>query len=235
MFCKEITNSSEFLMMSPSAQALYLHIGMNADDDGFCEIFPIMRMTDSKPDDLNALHGRGFIYCVDSKVCIVKDWHTNNQMRRDRYKQSRYLKENKFAEIYAVIMKEKIENIDEYKTLLSQWQPNGNQRLPQDSIGKDSIGKDNIVLESGDKSPSQKAQEFFNTEPDYQDIADKLNAPVDIIKREIQKFIAYWTEPNATGKKQRWQMEKTFEISRRLNTWFSNTKIINQEKKGIVL
>ena len=39
MFSKEITNSSKFLMMSLSAQALYFHLGMNSDDDGFCEHF----------------------------------------------------------------------------------------------------------------------------------------------------------------------------------------------------
>jgi hypothetical protein len=33
MFSKEVTNSDEFLDMPLSSQALYFHLGMNADDD----------------------------------------------------------------------------------------------------------------------------------------------------------------------------------------------------------
>jgi hypothetical protein len=115
MFSKEVTNSSDFLMMSQSAQSLYFHIGMNSDDDGFCELFTIVRMTESKPDDIQSLHSRGFIYIIDSKVCIVKDWHTNNYIQSDRYQQSKYLNDLKYGEIYKTIMAEKIANIEKYK------------------------------------------------------------------------------------------------------------------------
>lgn len=141
MFSKEITNSSDFLMMSQSAQNLYFHFGMNADDDGFCEVFTIMRMTDSKPDDLQSLHTRNFIYMIDSKVCIVKDWHENNQLRNDRYKQSKYLENSKYRELYMTIMNDKIKEISIYSGLLSSGKPNGNQMEPQDSIGKVRKGK----------------------------------------------------------------------------------------------
>ncbi len=111
MFSKEITSSSEFLMMSQSAQSLYFHIGMNADDDGFCEVFTIMRMTDSKPDDLKVLHSKGFIFVVNDKVCIVKDWHRNNSIRKDRYTPSNYLKDNNIKELYDTIMEEKTKKL----------------------------------------------------------------------------------------------------------------------------
>lgn len=39
---------------------------------------------------------------------------------------------------------------------------------------------------------------------------------------EMKKFTAYWTEPNGSGKKERWELEKTFEVRRRLATWISN-------------
>ncbi len=44
----------------------------------------------------------------------------------------------------------------------------------------------------------------------------------DIADRELDKFISYWTEPTKSGKKQRWQTEKTFEVRRRLSTWMGN-------------
>ncbi len=151
MFSKTITNSSRFLMMPQSAQNLYFHLGMNADDDGFCEHFTVMRMTDSKPDDLRVLQARGFVKIFDDKVLVILDWKENNYIRKDRYTPSKYL------EIY----KEEIKR-------LSSGIPMGNQRDTQDSLGKDSldkdrIGKNSIKRENKDKnntSPTDKAGAF---------------------------------------------------------------------------
>jgi len=40
------------------------------------------------------------------------------------------------------------------------------------------------------------------------------------VMQEIKRFILYWTEPNKSGTKVRWQMQKTFDVRRRLATWF---------------
>lgn len=42
------------------------------------------------------------------------------------------------------------------------------------------------------------------------------------ILAEIRRFTAYWTERESSGKRQRWQLQKTFEVPRRLSTWFQN-------------
>jgi hypothetical protein len=78
MFSKSITNSSRFLMMPESSQNLYFHLGMNADDDGFCEHFAVMRMVGSKPDDLKILHAKGFVNVFDDHVLVIMDWKENN-------------------------------------------------------------------------------------------------------------------------------------------------------------
>jgi hypothetical protein len=44
----------------------------------------------------------------------------------------------------------------------------------------------------------------------------------DLVKQEIEKFISYWTEKNIAGTKERWQMEKTFEVNKRIANWFNN-------------
>ena len=44
----------------------------------------------------------------------------------------------------------------------------------------------------------------------------------DEIVRETINFIKYWTEPTAAGRKQLWQTKKTFDLNRRLFTWFGN-------------
>jgi hypothetical protein len=78
-------------MMPQSSQNLYFHLGMNADDDGFCEHFSIMRMTESKPDDLKVLQAKDLVRIFDDKVLIIKEWKENNYIQRDRYTPSKYL------------------------------------------------------------------------------------------------------------------------------------------------
>lgn len=191
MFSKQITSSSEFMMMSNSAQNLYFHIGLHADDDGFCEIFTIMRMTDSKPDDLRALSERGFIYVLNEKICIVKDWHENNQLRKDRYKQSVYLKDRNFAEIYYMIMEEKIRDLDLYKAFLKDWQPIGNQRLPKcgTRLGKVRLGKERKIQPTPESSDEltyhEPEKETFNTkQKQFKKLGINYQAPKQTSKQK---------------------------------------------------
>jgi hypothetical protein len=43
---------------------------------------------------------------------------------------------------------------------------------------------------------------------------------------EYQNFFSYWTEKNSKGK-ERWEMEKFFDISRRITTWMNNKSKFN--------
>lgn len=129
MFSKTITNSSNFLMMPQSTQNLYFHLGMNADDDGFCEHFTIMRMTESKPDDLKILQAKGFVHVFDDRVLIILDWKENNYLRSDRYTPSKYI------ELYKNELKQLSENSCPHSGI-----PSG---TPAVDSGKDRIGKGN--------------------------------------------------------------------------------------------
>ena len=129
MFSKSITNSSQFLMMPQSSQNLYFHLGMNADDDGFCEHFSIMRMTDSKPDDLKVLQAKGFVSVFDDKVLVITDWKENNYLRSDRYTPSKYLQ----------IYKQELALLSSGFTNEQIGIPDGYQRDTQVRLGKDRI------------------------------------------------------------------------------------------------
>lgn len=59
----------------------------------------------------------------------------------------------------------------------------------------------------------------------------------DQIDSEIKKFLSYWCEKNKSGR-ERWQVEKFFDVGRRLGTWFSNIKkwdntFMKEETKNI--
>lgn len=49
----------------------------------------------------------------------------------------------------------------------------------------------------------------------------------------LKSFFDYWTEPNITKTKMKFELERTFEISRRLVTWDKNDKKFNNGKSTI--
>ena len=78
-------------------------------------------------------------------------------------------------------------------------------------------------------TPSKEVKLFLRDKKYFQEtavnfISEKSNLPAEIVLQELKKFRSYWSELNGTGTKQRWQLEKTFELKRRLGTWFKNTE-----------
>lgn len=78
----------------------------------------------------------------------------------------------------------------------------------QHSIGKDSIG--NNIL-----TPQEISKTFFESLEN---------------KKKFPDFVSYWTEPNKSGTKQRWELERTFDVTRRLATWQKNQETWNKHK-----
>ena len=50
--------------------------------------------------------------------------------------------------------------------------------------------------------------------------------PLKYSQEMLEKFCQYWTEPNRSGTKMRFELEKVFDIPRRLTTWASRDKDI---------
>ncbi len=159
MFSKTITNSSRFLMMPASAQCLYFHLGMNADDDGFVEHFAIMRMTDSKPDDLRILQAKGFVKIFDEQVLLILDWKENNYIRSDRYTPSKYLK----------LYKKELEIITTTKSL-----PNGIPNINQSNN------------QTGDKMDTQIRLDKISI--DKRSLFNKSSRPYKLAEYLLQKI-----------------------------------------------
>lgn len=93
MFSQSIVESDAYLDMPLGTQALYFHLGMNADDDGFVNPKRVMRMVGANDDDLKILIAKRFILAFDSGIVVVKHWPTNNFIRTDRYKATAYKNE----------------------------------------------------------------------------------------------------------------------------------------------
>lgn len=104
------------------------------------------------------------------------------------------------------------------------------------NISKDKLSKYKL-RESRQQvaTPSQIADSFLNDiNSKYREkFLNKFSSneeKAEKVKQEMLNFISYWTEPNKSGTKQRWQTEKTFEVGRRLSTWFNRSKDFNNNK-----
>lgn len=141
MFSKEITTSDQFVDMPQSSQLLYFHLGMEADDEGFIgNARMLSRAYGANTDDLKLLQAKGFIIIFESGVTVVKDWNVNNQIRKDRIKQTIYQTEKNLLTL---------DNTGVYQLdnqMSTKRQPFDNQMSTKcpPSIGKDSIGKYSI-------------------------------------------------------------------------------------------
>lgn len=86
MFSLQVTDTDKFLDMSSSAQALYFHLGMHGDDDGFVSSpRKIARAVGCNDDDFRLLAAKGYIIPFESGVIVITDWHINNTLKNDRY------------------------------------------------------------------------------------------------------------------------------------------------------
>ena len=94
MFAKQIVESDSFLDMPLSSQALYFHLGMAADDDGFINAPKrIQRSIGASDDDLKLLMAKNFVIPFESGVVVIKHWKINNYIRADRKRATAYPEE----------------------------------------------------------------------------------------------------------------------------------------------
>ena len=94
MFSKTIIDSDAFLDMPLSSQALYFHLAMRADDDGFVNNpKKIQRIIGCGDDDLKLLMVKKFLIPFESGIVVIKHWKIHNYIAKDRYKETNYIEE----------------------------------------------------------------------------------------------------------------------------------------------
>lgn len=177
MFAKTIIDSDSFLDMPLSAQALYFHLSMRADDDGFINNpKKIQRMVGCADDDMRLLVAKAFIIPFESGVVVIKHWRINNYIRNDRYKPTNYTEE--MAQL-------QVKENGAYTEKLPLGIPNGYQMDTQVRLGKvrDIKEKDSLTRvekesqpdKPSSPSPKHKYGAYKNvllTEKEYQSLIE---------------------------------------------------------------
>lgn len=81
----DVVNSEAFLEQARSAQALYFHLCVRADDWGFITApKPLIRYLNASEKDLKALIDAKFLHRFPSGVVVIMDWPIHNSVRKDR-------------------------------------------------------------------------------------------------------------------------------------------------------
>ena len=147
MMAKSVIDTDQFMDMPATAQNLYFHLLLRADDDGFLSnVKQIQRMTGTKDDDLKILFAKQYLIPFESGVVVIKHWKIHNYIQKDRYHPSR-LPEKEDVEV---------NNYGEWEmkpvTSVSNVYPDCIQPV---SIGKDRLGKDRLGKDRKDIKPSR--------------------------------------------------------------------------------
>ncbi len=84
MFSLNVINTDNFLEMPSSAQCLYFHLGMRADDDGFVSSPKmIAKIANCSTDDLKILATKGYIIPFENGVIVITHWKQSNSIPKD--------------------------------------------------------------------------------------------------------------------------------------------------------
>ena len=171
MFTQKIIDSDPFLDMPLSTQALYFHLNMRADDDGFINNPKrIQRTIGASEDDLKLLIAKRFVIGFENGVIVIKHWRMHNTLRKDRYNPTQYQEE--FAMLSIKDNNSYTERLDDAEPIpelpvpdnvATTWQPNGNHLEPQYSIDKNSIDKVSKEQKSASQPSKAEVDSFFES------------------------------------------------------------------------
>lgn len=186
MFSIDVTETDTFLEMPLTAQALYFHLAMRGDDDGFVSNpRSIMRVTGCNENDLKTLAESGYIITFRSGVIVISDWKVNNYLRGDRYKPTTF--QNELSMLTETANKRYVLESDSQRSTVGI--PNSNQMETQYSIEKNRAVVDTATTAAGSRTDSGLAEIVQH----FQDVIgifprsalDKLQRYCDSIPAEV--------------------------------------------------
>jgi hypothetical protein len=191
MFAKQIVESDSFLDMPLSSQALYFHLGMAADDDGFINAPKrIQRSIGASDDDLKLLMAKNFVIPFESGVVVIKHWKINNYIRADRKRATAYPEE-----MSKLVIKEN----GSYR-LATDSQVTGkcpsNGSIEQNSIDKNRLNKCSSkggTINLLNKLTPEETENLFATYEDADYLIDEVEADINQKMKgtEIENFYRY--------------------------------------------
>lgn len=196
MFSLDIVDTDKFLEMSLSSQALYFHLGMRADDDGFVSSpKKIMSFTGCGKKELQQLVDNDFVIQFESGVIVISDWKKQNYIQSDRYKRTVYTEERESLDLIdnkyylensgkMVMDTECIHGVSITETQYS---------LGEDSLGKVSLDKVNIKGEQSSHIYYPEDEKLDRAFKDYIEMRKKMkpkptDRAIELAMKKLKKL-----------------------------------------------
>ena len=147
MLTKKVTDDDHFMALSASAQALYLHLSLSADDDGFCnQVAVCMFKAHASMSDLEALLNNRFVYQFDTGVIVIKHWRMANALRKDRYTPTIFQRELAMLNLTdAGVYITEGERLPDGCQVVAKRLPDGCPNISKDKLSKVKISKDTLA------------------------------------------------------------------------------------------
>lgn len=180
MLSKFVFENDDFLDMPAESQALYAHLVINADDEGFID-HPnaIRRMTGFSVDSLKLLIAKGFLLPFSDSLVVVTHWEMQNHIQPSKKTPTVYTDQ-----------KEKL-TIDEqgiYRKLSDNFRRNAGE-MPADSMTLSGTLTDNNQINSGYNNTAIDGgnQAIQQCEANYQTISREVpaNSQYSIVQDSI--------------------------------------------------
>lgn len=146
-FSKDIVRSDDFLDLPISSQALYFHLGMEADDRGYVNnARSIIKTISATVGDLEQLIQKKFVLVREEHLILIKGWRINNTIQPSR------LVETKYTDDLKMLFFDENNSYTETPTDRPCQQIVNNlstqDKLSKDNISKDKLIKDNYINEN---------------------------------------------------------------------------------------
>ena len=123
MFSLSVVDTDWFLDLPLSTQALYFHLNMRADDDGFVDApNSIVRKIGASKNDFDLLVAKRYVLKFESGIIVIKHWRMHNSIRQDRIKHTQFQEE-----LGRLRIKENGSYTDNFEDMTTKCQPNDNQ------------------------------------------------------------------------------------------------------------
>jgi len=238
MFSRKITETDRFLEMPLSSQALYFHLNMGADDEGFIDkAKTIQRTIGASDDDMKLLIAKGFIIPFDSGVVVIRHWRIHNYIRSDRFQSTLHQDEKTQLEYdhSKTAMLKPLENV-----IPNGYHLDTQDRVSKVSLDKDSLDKDSLTTytEEDEVIPYKEIIEYLNTKTgkNYRDNVQKNKSLIkarwsegyrlDDFKQVIDNTVTDWS-----GTKYAKYLRPETLFGTKFDSYLNQGKVVKREKK----
>lgn len=174
-------------------------------------------MAIAKQLDADVQHVEAFVKsCINLYELFDEDeeyFWSNRVIRNIEYKDSMSQKRSDAGKKSAELKQQRSTSVQQ---VLTSVQQNSTYNIKEDNIKGNKTIKDNSLLSEKRTAFTDQLQKF-------------LNNPYS--KELLNDFYKYWIEPNKSGTKLRFELERTWDLKTRLQRWSNNTKEFKKIEK----